>query len=192
MKGFIQAIVEFFKALFGGDDEKPSRGPATPPPPSPEIGEIIFQAYITGYGWIDNTPPGNDISHPVIHQLGAGGIGTYADPITVAVGHSIMGGDDYLDYEEGTLFYIPAFKRYFIVEDTCGDGPSPQDGPCHCGKDGKPWLDVWVGGSETTAPQTLACQEKITGFHTVIQNPAPNYQVSAGPLFDGKDCTQVW
>jgi hypothetical protein len=69
----------------------------TPPPPTPApSNRTTFSAYITGYGWPDNTPASADISNPVIHQS-AGGSGTYADPITIAVGHSIINGKDILD-----------------------------------------------------------------------------------------------
>ena len=86
---------------------------------------------MTGYDYWDNTPPGSPvISNPVIHQV-AGGTGTWQDPTTVAVGHSIINGQDILDWAAGTRFYIPNLRRYFIVEDTCGDGPDPQDEPCH-------------------------------------------------------------
>ena len=38
-----------------------------------------------------------DISHPVLHKK-AGGSGTYADPVTIAVGHSLETGKDLLDF----------------------------------------------------------------------------------------------
>jgi hypothetical protein len=62
-----------------------------PSPVTPAASEIRFVAYTTGYGYPDNTPAGNAISNPIIHS-GAGGTGTYADPITLAVGHSITNG----------------------------------------------------------------------------------------------------
>jgi hypothetical protein len=106
------------------------------PAPVPVVtatGEVFIQAYTTGYDYWDNTPAGSAIiSDPILHKR-AGGTGTYADPITLAVGHSIIGGKDILDYPAGTKFYIPNLRRYFIVEDTCGDGPSPQTEECHIG-----------------------------------------------------------
>lgn len=88
-------------------------------------------SYTTAYDYWDNTPPGSAaISDPVLHHT-AGGSGTYANPVTVAVGHSLATGHDVLDYRKGTRFYVPNVRRYFIVEDTCGDGPKPQNGPCH-------------------------------------------------------------
>jgi hypothetical protein len=162
----------------------PTPNPVPTPTPAPSNNEKTFSAYITGYGWPDNTPPSAEISNPVIHSL-AGGTGTFTDPITIAVGHSITSGKDTLDYPAGTKFYIPALQRYFITEDTCGDGNAPQNGPCHTGFQGKPWLDAWVGGTLAQTAATLACEDKITGIHTVIQDPAANYVVSAGAVFNG-------
>jgi hypothetical protein len=158
----------------------PSCSTTTPPSTS---GETKFSAYITGYGWPDNTPASAEISDGVIHSS-AGGTGAFADPITIAVGHSIISGKDILDYPKGTKFYIPALKRYFIVEDTCGDGDSPQDGPCHTGFQGHIWLDAWVGGAGANSSSVLACEDKITDFHTVIQNPTSSYVVVTGPIFN--------
>ena len=45
--------------------------------------EKAFSAYLTGYSYWDNTPPGSAaISKPVIHRR-AGGTGKYNDPITI-------------------------------------------------------------------------------------------------------------
>jgi LysM repeat protein len=149
---------------------------------APAAGEKRFSAYTTGYGWPDNTPKGSaEISHSILHLL-AGGTGTYADPITVAVGHTIASGKDTLDYPAGTKFYIPNLRKYFITEDTCGDGKTPQNGPCHTGYQGHPWLDLWVGGNSGNQKQTLACEENITDLHMVIQNPASNYAVIPGDV----------
>lgn len=141
-------------------------------------------AYTTAYGWPDNTPAGAAISDPVIHKT-AGGTGTYADPITVAVGHSITGGQDILDYPAGTKFYVPNLRRYFIVEDTCGDGSSPQSGPCHTGYQGHVWIDLWIGGQGLGSNGTLVCEDAITDLHLVIENPASNYAVVSGAVYNG-------
>lgn len=154
----------------------------------PATGEVRFISYTTGYGWPDNTPAGNAISNPSIHT-GAGGSGTYADPITLAVGHSIIGGKDILDYPAGTKFYVPNLRKYFIVEDTCGDGSSPQNGPCHTGYEGHVWLDLWVGGQGQSSSGTLACEDTITDLHLVIENPASNYAVAPGAVYNGS-CAQ--
>ncbi len=158
--------------------------PTPTPAPTPNSNEIRIQAYLTAYTYWDNTPPGSsEISNPIIHTL-AGGTGTYQDPITLAVGHSITGGKDTLDYPAGTKFYVPNLRKYFIVEDTCGDGNTPQNGPCHTGYQGHPWLDLWIDGGNGTRALANTCAEDITDIHLVIENPASNYSVVAGPVYN--------
>ncbi len=144
--------------------------------------EQTFRGYLTGYSYWDNTPPGSsEISHPVLHDV-AGGVGTYRDPITLAVGHVISGNDDILDFPAGTRFYLPHLRKYAIVEDTCSDGPNPQNGSCHSGKDGLPWLNIYVDGAQTTQEVAAACFNKITNIQTFIMDPGPNYTVWVGEL----------
>jgi len=160
--------------------------------PAP-AGEDRYTAYITGYTWFDNTPPGSSaVSNSVIHSVAAG-TGTYADPITMAVGHVINGSTHTLDYPAGTRFYIPNFRRYFIVEDTCGDGPTPQNGPCHLNTrhPGYPQLDIWLGGEGRSASAANSCANAITDLHLVIQNPASNYVVVPGSVYT-PPCTQQY
>ena len=146
--------------------------------------EQTMTAYITGYSYWDNTPPGSGaIAFPVVHRS-AGGQGTYDDPITLAVGHSIIGSSEIPDVPAGTRFYIERLKKYAVVEDVCGDGPNPQSGPCHTGHDGHPWFDLYIGGEKTTAQTTTACARSITDLQTVIMNPAPNLPVAAGAVTD--------
>jgi hypothetical protein len=162
----------------------PAPVPAQQAPSTPAAGESRFSAYITAYTYWDNTPPGSsDISDPIIHQK-AGGTGTFADPITLAVGHSYAGGVHTLDYAPGTKFYLPYLKKYFIVEDTCGDGSHPENGPCHTGYQGHPWLDLWIDGANGTRSSTNACAEELTEVHAIIENPASNYAVVPGPVYN--------
>ena len=151
--------------------------------------ETRFTAYLTGYGHHDNTPAGNRISDATIHPT-AGGTGTYRDPITLAVGHSIVNGKDMLDIAAGTRFYVPNLRKYFIVEDTCGDGGTPQNGPCHIGFQGHLWLDLWVGGATTSKTEMTACQVSITGKHLVIRDPATDYAVVEGPILHDECAAQ--
>lgn len=144
--------------------------------------EHAFTAYITGYSYWDNTPPGSAaIARPVVHQR-AGGKGTYKDPITIAVGYRLVGGRAKLDYPAGTRFYLPHLKRYAIVEDICGDGSQPHLTGCARGKNGHPWLDIYVDGRKVGAGAANACMYSLTGFHEIIINPGKNYQVAAGPI----------
>ncbi|MDZ4093673.1 MAG: hypothetical protein U1D35_02040 [Paracoccaceae bacterium] len=146
--------------------------------------EQRFTAYITGYGYWDNTPPGSAaISKPVVHRQ-AGGTGTYDDPVTIAVGHTIKGGNQTLDYAPGTRFYIERLRKYAIVEDVCGDGNTPQAGPCHTGYKGYPWLDIYIGGGKHNAATTVACARQITALQNIVINPKPDYSVFAGEITD--------
>jgi len=144
--------------------------------------EQRFTAFVTGYSYWDNTPPGSAaIARPVIRRQ-AGGTGTYNDPITIAVGHRIERGRQTLDFPAGTRFYIEGLRKYAIVEDVCGDGPTPQNGPCHSGKNGRPWLDIYIGGKSVSPQQATRCAESITRFHNIVMNPGPNYPVLAGEI----------
>jgi hypothetical protein len=158
--------------------------PVTVPVSGPALskGEVQMKAYITGYSYWDNTPPGSmDISNGIVHNK-AGGTGTYSDPITIAVGHTISGGRDTLDYPAGTKFYFPFVQKYVIVEDTCGDGNTPQNGPCHTGYQGYPWLDLYVGGDTASKSASNDCMDDLTEIHTIIKNPGPTYPVVTGAL----------
>lgn len=162
----------------------PTSAAPAPTPTSGASNEIRSQAYLTGYSYWDNTPAGSAaISDPVLHTV-AGGTGTYADPITIAVGHSIINGKDILDFPKGTRFYVPNLRRYFIVEDTCGDGRTPQNGPCHTGypSGASFWLDLWVGGGSVTSSAADTCMSNLTDIHLVIQNPASTYAVVTGEI----------
>lgn len=168
----------------------------TPSSSSPSSNEIKFTSYLTAYTYWDNTPPGSaDISHPIIHQK-AGGTGTFNDPITLAVGHSIINGKDILDYPAGTKFYVPNLRKYFIVEDTCGDGNTPQNGPCHnlstADKGAQAWLDMWIDGRNATKSSSNSCAEALTANYLVIQNPASNYVVVNGSVMSGSSCPQQY
>jgi len=149
---------------------------------SSRSGESLFNIYLTGYSYWDNTPPGSaEISKPVIHRK-AGGKGTYSDPITIAVGHTIIGSRQTLDYPAGTRFYLKSLRKYAIVEDVCGDGNRPQDGPCHTGRNGLPWMDIYVDGSRSASGAATQCARRITSVQSVIMNPGRDYPVVSGPL----------
>lgn len=155
--------------------------------------ETRFDAFVTAYTWWDNTPPGSStIAYPNIMNGRAGGKGTYRNPITVAVGHvKDRRGRSTPDFKPGVRFYIPHLKAYFIVEDLCGDGPKPQNGPCHVGfkqygASAKAWLDVWIDGRDTTAKIAEECMRSVTKVAPVIMNPRRDYEVIEGPIFNGK------
>lgn len=144
-----------------------------------------MQVYLTGYSYWDNTPPGSaQIARPVIHRS-AGGTGTYTDPVTLAVGHVKTGSRSAMDFQTGTRFYIERLRKYAIVEDLCGDGNRPQDGPCHSGYNGRPWIDIYVGGRNSDKSYTNNCTYRITGLQNVILNPAPGHPVNSGEITAG-------
>ena len=88
--------------------------------------EQQMDVFLTGYSYWDNTPRASAaIARPVVHTQAAG-TGTYDDPITLAVGHSIHFDRSFMDFPTGTRFYVPRLRKYAIVEDLCGDGNKPQ------------------------------------------------------------------
>lgn len=140
--------------------------------------------FLTGYSYWDNTPPESAIiGRPVIHET-AGGVGTYKDPVTLAVGWRIYFNMQFDDIEPGARFYIPRLRKYAIVEDLCGDGPKPQDGPCHTGWKGHTWLDIYVDGSTTDSETANRCMNRLTGIQPVIFNPRPGYRVVPGTIVE--------
>lgn len=165
----------------------------TPPPsptPVPAVtgNELRFVAYNTLYASGDNTPAGSTQIDLGGHTGNAGGTGTFNDPITLAVGGSLINGKEVDDYAYGTKFYIPAFRKYFVAADFCGDGATPQNEPCHKSEEpGKPQLDLYAGNASGSA--VLACEDKLTGDHLMIQNPASNYAVVTSPIFNGSCAT---
>jgi hypothetical protein len=129
-----------------------------------------YNMYVTLYGWPDNSPPGNDIAYPVIHD-GAGGTGTYSDPVTFATDKSELAA--------GTRVYYPYLKKYFVMEDDCAECDGDWNGS------GYRHIDLWAGGSNATASQVLACEDKLTqdGQVPVIVNPPSSETVSGTPIF---------
>lgn len=170
----------------------------------PHANEVKLRAYTTAYTYYDNTPPGSAIiafrksdGFPTVHDV-AGGLGTYADPITIAVGHVLENGVDTPDFAPGTRFYLPNLRKYFIVEDTCGDGNRPQDIPCHklnqeASLTGATvWLDLWIGGNDATQEEAQVCASQVTEAFTVIQNPVATYVVVPGAVITAGICAKQY
>src|SRR4051794_34329535 len=61
--------------------------------------------YVTLYGWPDNSPPGDGTAFGSGH---AGGVGTFAKPITFATYRG--------ELKPGTKVYYPYLKRYFVMQ----------------------------------------------------------------------------
>jgi 3D (Asp-Asp-Asp) domain-containing protein len=132
---------------------------------------------VTFYGWADNSPPGNAIAypmnagHPTLHN-GAGGIGTYADPITFATAPA--------EFPQGTRLYVPFIQKYVVMEDSCGQ----------CTTDwtnSRKWhIDIWMNsnGTETTS-SLISCENSWTRTQTDVElSPPPSRAVTTAPLFD--------
>jgi hypothetical protein len=149
----------------------------TPVPP-PAGGTVITNAFTTSYGWPDNSPAGNGTSGPSGH---AGGTGTYANPVTLAVGY--VGSVP--DYPYGTVFYIPNVRRYFVVGDTCQACHNLSAAPAGTSV----WVDMWAGGNGSDNAGVLACEDTLTGNYTIIKDPVATLPVVVGPLWTGTTCT---
>lgn len=146
-------------------------------------------AFLTFYGWWDNTPPGGAIAFPGLHRT-AGGTGSYADPITLATSSA--------ELRPGSRVYVPRVGKYFIVEDSCqecgvdyrGQGrdhtkPGPNGGP------GLVHFDLWLGGRGGNAFDAIDCEDALTRYddsgpvlEPVVIDPGPGERVSTQPLFD--------
>jgi hypothetical protein len=125
----------------------------------------------TWYGWFDNSPPGNGIAYPKLHQ-GAGGTGTYADPITFA--------SDTAEVAKGTVVYVPAFLKYFIMEDECVACVSDWQ------TSNKYHFDFWMNTNATcNEADSLSCEDKWTKDSTTVEiNPPSGRQVDTTPIFN--------
>lgn len=124
---------------------------------------------VTFYGYADNDPPGKAIAFPRSRfptslREQAGGVGSYTDPVTIAV------KKDW--FKIGTRLYIPTLKKYGIVEDTCASCIANQ-------------IDVWMESTDQFKKELLTCERKWTLAATGIElNPTPNRPVNLQPFFD--------
>jgi hypothetical protein len=141
------------------------------------------QAFITMYGWYDNTPPSASISYPRIHQT-AGGTGTWSDPITYASSTK--------ETPAGTRIYVPRVQKYFVMEDDCEECDADWTGH---GPDGGPNMyhfDLWLGGKGGNAISAIECEDALTNYNpdntpkleSVVVNPPSSETVSSAPLFN--------
>jgi len=154
----------------------PTPGPA-PTPVQPAAGTGATPAahgtvnvYVTFYGGPDNDPPGStDIAYPNGRHGSAGGVGSYADPITLAT--------DPRELPPGTLVYAPQWQKYFVMEDDCEECID------EWGADHHPHVDLWTGA---TGSKLLACENTLTPDDPVALeiNPPSDRPVDLRPLYD--------
>ncbi len=151
-------------------------------------GPTNVKAFMTLYGWADNSPPGPGIAHPCLHST-AGGVGTFSNPVTFATDVNELGWCQ--------VIYVPYMKRYFIHEDECSQ----------CDQD---WnsshlyrFDMWAGGDAGSRHQPEkralhACESTWTRADsvtdpdnpTIIIDPPSNLPVTSAPIFSAP--TTCW
>ena len=129
---------------------------------------------MTGYGQPDNDPPGPAIAYPgkAPRHSRVGGVGSYSDPVTVAVGSDL----GRMNLVPGTRVYIPVFAKYGVIEDLCA------------GCSGR-WIDVFDGSDVKDSPaKVAACQSRHTGTFAVEVNPPPGRPENVRPLYGKASC----
>lgn len=158
---------------------------------------------MTFYGYFDNSPPGTDIAHPVIHG-GAGGVGTFDDPITFAVAPQVQN-----KVPPGTKIYIPSLEKYFIMEDDCtssGPGGAPVQGEGCDGEleNGVNEFDLWIdgdphknatdnpgSGSGNNDNNMTNCEDTLTASKVkVIMRATAGQPVNTKPLLNNGKCIE--
>jgi Putative Ig domain len=156
---------------------------------APSSGTSTVKAFMTLYGYVDNSPAGTDIAHPCGARQGAGGAGTYADPITFAT--------DVSEMPWCVIIYVPYMERYFIHEDECSQ----------CDTDWNKFrlyrFDMWAGGDSASLQEPerdalLACENTWTRADsvsdpdnpTILINPPSGLPVTTSPIFSAP--TSCW
>lgn len=148
---------------------KPTIKPTVKPTIQPsQNNSQTLNVYITYYGWNDNDPPGTAIAYPKIHS-GAGGVGSYGDPVTFASDPKV--------FPAGTKIYVPYIKKYAIMEDLCAS--------CRGNH-----IDIWAGGNGANENKLIACEESFTrDSQTIELNPPSTHLVDTSPLFNSETAT---
>jgi 3D (Asp-Asp-Asp) domain-containing protein len=158
----------------------PTKTPATPPrptataPASRGSGGTTQTVWETFYAAIDNDPPGSlNIAYPAPQgrHTHAGGIGTYADPITLAA--------DVRWLPAGTRVYAPRWRKYYIMEDECVE--------CEADWSSRRFHHVDLFMPPSLKAGVLACENAATRDQAendiIILNPDPNRPVDPTPLY---------
>ncbi|ROW01510.1 hypothetical protein VSDG_02040 [Cytospora chrysosperma] len=131
---------------------------------------------VTYYGAPDNDPPGDATAYPCGgRNYHAGGVGTYADPLSFATAPG--------EYDECEIVYLPYMKKYLRMEDYCqGCYEDYESGTKH--------IDIWTGNSASGGDAQIQCEDDLTpdGVQSVIRSPAKTLAVNTAALWDGTTC----
>ncbi len=105
---------------------------------------------------------------------GAGGTGTYQDPITFATAPT--------EWPPGTRLYVPYIQRYVIMEDLCASCVSDWSAK-------KYHIDIWVNSNGQCSSQVIDCENTLTQSSADVEvNPPPGRPVITQPLFNTTTC----
>jgi 3D (Asp-Asp-Asp) domain-containing protein len=140
--------------------------------PAPSYPHVV-STYVTFYGFDDNddgdpTHLGTAaISDGIVHTSATEDMGTYARPGTLATDTRFLA--------PGTKVYVPALKRYYVMEDTCVE----------CSADwvhNKRHVDLYVAGS---GDELLRCEERLTMESAkIVVSPPAGLPVKPGSACD--------
>ena len=147
---------------------------------------------VTWYGYNDNSGatenqhgsadiayPKSD-GYPTLHNEAHEGSGTYTDPVTFAAPNK----DLKTSFPIGSVIYVPLVKKYFIMEDECGD-----DDPQGC-QNGANHADLWMGPAQAVDGTKLDnCESKATPDAPVkvIINPSSTLTVTTTMMYTSSD-----
>jgi hypothetical protein len=150
---------------------------------------------VTWYGYNDNSGqtenqhgsadiayPKSD-GYPTLHNHATEGKGTYTDPVTFAAPNKDLKSS----FPIGSIIYVPLVKKYFIMEDECGD-----DDPQGC-QNGTNHADLWMGPAhEVNGTKLDDCEGNATPDSPVkvIINPSSSLAVDTTQMYTSSNqCT---
>ena len=129
--------------------------------------EVKYKGYLTWYVFDDSNGGWIDISDPCIHNYATEDLGTYEHPSTFA------GSGTYVNFKRCDKIYIPKFRKYFFLEDTCRECKDDE-------KNGLIHVDLYMGENFNQGRPVVECALEATTGETddiIIKNPYPNYIV---------------
>jgi hypothetical protein len=134
------------------------------------------------YGSADIAYPKNG-GYPTLDNQAHEGTGTYSDPVTFAAPNK----DLKTTFPIGSIIYVPLVRKYFIMEDECGD-----DDPTGC-QNGTNHADLWMGPAQAMNGTSLDnCESSVTpnGSSDVTINPSSTLPVDTTVMYTSSNqCT---